>query len=119
MLASLVAAVGGARVTIRPVGPERKPSPASPIRDDVMRTLRMLAAEHFGPNVPLVPQQSTGATDGRWVRQIGIPVYGFSAISTAPEQSRAHGLDERIPVESFHKAVKFWYELLKKFSSGD
>jgi acetylornithine deacetylase/succinyl-diaminopimelate desuccinylase-like protein len=116
VLAALQHAVGDLQVTVRPVGPARKPSPASPIREDVMRTLKMLVAEHFGPNVPLVPQQSTGATDGRWVRQAGIPVYGFSAIATAPEESRAHGLDERISVESFRKAVRFWYELLKAFS---
>lgn len=114
---SLRAALGVANVTLRPIGPERKPSPASPIRDDVMRLLRSLTAEYFGPNVPVVPQQSTGATDGRWVRQAGIPVYGFSAIATSPDQARAHGLDERIPVESFHKAVRFWYELLKRSSN--
>ena len=114
---SLKVALGDSRVTIRPVGPPRKPSPASPIRDDVMQLLRSLVTEHFGPNAPVVPQQSTGATDGRWVRQAGIPVYGFSAIATGPEQSGAHGLDERIPVESFHKAVRFWYELLKRASS--
>jgi acetylornithine deacetylase/succinyl-diaminopimelate desuccinylase-like protein len=114
---SLKAALGDSRVAIRPVGPPRKPSPASPIRDDVMQLLRELTSEHFGPDVSIVPQQSTGATDGRWVRQAGIPVYGFSAISTGAEQSGAHGLDERVRVESFHKAVRFWYELLKRASS--
>jgi acetylornithine deacetylase/succinyl-diaminopimelate desuccinylase-like protein len=102
VLVSLRSALGDARVTIKPVGPERKPSPASPVRDDVMRTLRALTAEHFGPNVPVVPQQSTGATDGRWVRQAGIPVYGFSAIATGATDSRAHGLDERIRQHRAH-----------------
>lgn len=116
VLAALRKAVDDPKIDVRTVGPPRKPSPASPLRDDVMRKLRSLTAEHFGPNVPVVPQQSTGATDGRWVRQAGIPVYGFSAISTEPEQARAHGLDERISAESFHKAVRFWHDLLKEFS---
>ena len=115
--ASLRKAVGDSKVEVRTVGPPRKASPASPIRDDVMEKLRALTGEYFGTNVPVVPQQSTGATDGRWVRQAGIPVYGFSAIATEPSQARAHGLDERIPVESFHKAVKFWSRLLEDFSS--
>lgn len=109
-------AVGDSKIAVRTVGPPRQASPASPVRDDVMDKLRSLTAEYFGPSVPVVPQQSTGATDGRWVRQAGIPVYGFSAIATEPEEARAHGLDERIPVESFHKAVRFWYALLKEFS---
>jgi acetylornithine deacetylase/succinyl-diaminopimelate desuccinylase-like protein len=119
VLESLQKAIGNPKIAVRPIGAPRKPSPASPIRADVMERLRALVAEAFGPGVPVVPQQSTGATDGRWVRQAGIPVYGFSAIQTAKDESRAHGLDERIPVESFHKAVKFWYRLLKEFSSGE
>ena len=116
VLATLRKVVDDPKIVVRPVGPLREASPASPVRKDVMRKLRSLVAEYFGPNAPVVPQQSTGATDGRWVRQAGIPVYGFSAIATEPNESRAHGLDERIPVESFHKAVRFWYELLKEFS---
>jgi acetylornithine deacetylase/succinyl-diaminopimelate desuccinylase-like protein len=34
---------------------------------------------------------------------------------TGPEDRRAHGLDERVPVDSFHRAVRFWYQLLKEF----
>ncbi len=107
------------RIVVRPVGELREASPASPVRADVMATVRSLTAELFAPDVAVVPQQSTGATDGRWLRQVGIPVYGFSAIATEPSEARAHGLDERVPVESFRKAVRFWHRLLREMSSGN
>lgn len=93
-----------------------KPSDPSPLRLDVMTKLRTLSKEFFG-DAPIAPAQGTGATDGLRVRQLGIPVYGFSGLVTGPEDRRAHGLDERVPVESFHRAVRFWYQLLKEFGS--
>jgi acetylornithine deacetylase/succinyl-diaminopimelate desuccinylase-like protein len=37
---------------------------------------------------------------------------------TAAEDNRAHGLDERVSVEGFHRAVRFWYQLLKEFGGS-
>ena len=48
---------------------------------------------------------STGATDGLYVRNGGIPVYGVGALFDDINDTRAHGRDERVGVESFHQAV--------------
>lgn len=111
--ATLREIVADPAVKVERIG-ESKPSPPSPLREDVMTKLRTLSKEFFG-SAPIAPSQSTGATDGLRVRQLGIPVYGFSGIATGPEDRRAHGLDERLPVDSFHRAVRFWYQLLKEF----
>jgi len=113
--ATLREVVNDPEVKIQAIGVP-KPSDPSPLREDVMQKLRLLSKEFFGA-APIAPSQSTGATDGLRVRQLGIPVYGFSGLATGPEDRRAHGLDERVPIDSFHRAVRFWYQLLKEFGS--
>ena len=56
-----------------------------------------------------------GATDGMYTRSGGIPTYGVSAIDSNPDDVRAHGMDERVGVESFYKATQFWLELMRAF----
>jgi acetylornithine deacetylase/succinyl-diaminopimelate desuccinylase-like protein len=61
---------------------------------------------------------STGATDGLYVRNAGIPVYGVSAVFERIDDIRAHGRDERIGVKAYHDAARFWYELVKTLGGG-
>jgi len=91
-------------------------SPASALRDEVMGPVRDLVDEMFH-GVPIIPSMSTGATDGNYVRNAGIPTYGLSGIFGKAGESRAHGLDERIPVQSFYDAFQFWYEMVKRVAS--
>lgn len=91
------------------------PSPPSPLTPALMEAISSLT-EEFWPGVTVVPTMSTGATDGLYVRNAGIPVYGVSAIFEAGE-ARAHGRDERVPVRSFFEAAQFWYRLVKSVSS--
>ncbi len=102
------------RISYRPTSGAA--SAPSPFRADVLDTLAQVTEEFWGP-IPVTPSQSTGATDGLWVRNAGIPVYGFSAMAIQMSDIRAHGLDERILVESFYKAVRAWYRMIKSFSS--
>jgi len=87
-------------------------SPASPLRQDVMRPIEDLV-HRMWPGAAIVPEMSTGATDGLYVRNAGIPVYGKSAVFDRLDDVRAHGRDERIPVKSFHDSAEFLYQLLK------
>jgi acetylornithine deacetylase/succinyl-diaminopimelate desuccinylase-like protein len=87
-------------------------SPASPLRPDVMQPVTALAKKMW-PGAVVVPEMSTGATDGLYVRNAGIPVYGVSAVFERIDDIRAHGRDERIGVKAFHDAARYWYELVK------
>ncbi len=69
-------------VTELPAG--GRPSPPSPVRDDVFSAIREIGTELWGP-IPFSPTQSAGATDGLWLRRAGTPVYGFSAIGVGPD----------------------------------
>ena len=87
-------------------------SPASPMRADVLQPIEQLVRQMW-PGIPVIPEMSTGATDGLYVRNQGIPVYGVSAIFEDLNDVRAHGRDERVGVKSFHDASRFWYQMLK------
>jgi acetylornithine deacetylase/succinyl-diaminopimelate desuccinylase-like protein len=79
-----------------------------------MARIEPLAAKHW-PAIPVIPLMQAGATDGMYTRSAGIPTYGVSAVESNPDDVRAHGRDERIGIESFHKAAQFWLELMRGF----
>lgn len=92
------------------------PSPPTSITPEQAAILEELVGEMW-PDVPVIPEMSTGATDGLYVRNGGIPVLGVSAIFEPPDDMRAHGLDERVGIEEFHRAVEFWYRMLRRLAS--
>jgi acetylornithine deacetylase/succinyl-diaminopimelate desuccinylase-like protein len=93
------------------------PSPPSPLRPDVMSAMRAISAAFFG-GAPVVPEMSTGATDGLFTRNAGIPTYGVAGLSAEQaEPSRAHGRDERIGVQAFHTSVAVWEQLVQRMAA--
>ena len=60
---------------------------------------------------------STGATDGSFLRNAGIPTYGHSGLALDTGDVRFHGKDERIPVKSFYDGLEYLYRLVKAMSS--
>jgi acetylornithine deacetylase/succinyl-diaminopimelate desuccinylase-like protein len=88
------------------------PSPPSPLRDDIIMALQAALEKHYS-GVPIVPMMTTGATDGLFTRNAGIPTYGVSGIFAEEGNGRAHGQDERILKSSFLKAIDHWETLLK------
>jgi acetylornithine deacetylase/succinyl-diaminopimelate desuccinylase-like protein len=92
-------------------------SPPSPLTEEVLGTIERLTAKMW-PGVPVIPTMSTGATDGLYVRNVGIPVYGVSAIFEDPGDNRAHGRDERVAIGRFYEAMRFWYRMMKELSSA-
>jgi acetylornithine deacetylase/succinyl-diaminopimelate desuccinylase-like protein len=95
---------------------EAHPSPPSPLRPDIMGPIEALAAR-FWPGVPVVPEMSTGASDGLYTRNAGIPTYGVGAIFEDLNDSRAHGRDERVGIREYHQAAEYWYHLVKRLST--
>lgn len=88
------------------------PSTASPLRDDVLPAIEKVATG-FWPGATVVPGMSAGATDGLYLRNLGVPVFGISAIEIDPAEDRSHGLDERAPVKSVFESREYWYTLIK------
>ncbi len=86
---------------------------SSPLRPDVTNAFtRAVVALHPGMNV--APEMSTGASDARPFRVAGVPVYGVSgAWVRSPTDLRAHGKDERIPVQALDDNVRHWEMMLR------
>jgi acetylornithine deacetylase/succinyl-diaminopimelate desuccinylase-like protein len=56
----------------------------------------------------------TGATDGLFLRNAGIPTYGVSGLFIDINDIRAHGNDERIALKSLFESQEFLYRLVKE-----
>ena len=107
-------AIAGPKVKVEPDGGPFKPSPPSPLREDVLGAYTRSVRSLYGADTPIIPHMSTGATDGLFFRQVGIPVYGVEASwGISPDDERAHGLDERIPVRAFYDNIVHWENMLR------
>ena len=112
--ATLREVIGNPEIEISRVN-EPTASDPSPLTDEIMGILEPIVNDMW-PGVPVIPTMSTGATDGNYVRNAGIPVYGVAAIFGDPNDARAHGQDERVGVQEFYAAQEFWYRMLKRLS---
>jgi acetylornithine deacetylase/succinyl-diaminopimelate desuccinylase-like protein len=91
-------------------------SEPSPMKPEVMNALER-ATTLMWPGVPVIPVMSTGATDGLYLRNSGIPTYGVSGFFENVDDTRAHGRDERLGVKQFYEGREFLYRLVKALSS--
>lgn len=86
---------------------------ASPLRPDVTAAYTR-AVQALHPGMPVFPEMSTGASDARPFRVAGIPIYGANGGWTVvPIDNRAHGRDERLPVQSLYDNVVHWEMMLQ------
>lgn len=92
-------------------------SDPSPLRPDVLDALDATILEIWG-SLPIIPTMSTGATDGLYLRNAGIPVYGVAGIFSDENGSNSHGRDEHIDLESFNKALEHWDSILRRLTGG-
>jgi acetylornithine deacetylase/succinyl-diaminopimelate desuccinylase-like protein len=104
------------KVTVTPVA-DAKPSPPSPLKPEIMRPIEKLTQQMW-PGVPVVPTMSTGATDGLYFRQIGVPIYGVSGLFGDMDDQRAHGRDERIGIKEFYEGQEFLWRLVNELSGA-
>jgi acetylornithine deacetylase/succinyl-diaminopimelate desuccinylase-like protein len=91
-------------------------SPPSPLVPEVMGALERVTAAIW-PGVPVVPNMETGATDGLYLRNAGMPVYGVSGVFLDADDIRAHGRDERIGVRAYYEGAEFTYRFVKALAS--
>lgn len=96
--------------------PDRKSFPPPPLRRDVFGPLEKITSEMW-PGIPVIPEMSTGASDGIYTMAAGIPTYGISGTAIDRDDVRAHGRDERLGIESYYKGVDFYYRYLKAVTS--
>ncbi|MEQ1617695.1 MAG: M20/M25/M40 family metallo-hydrolase [Terricaulis sp.] len=82
---------------------------------EIMRPVERAAARLW-PGVPIVPIMSPGATDGRHLNNAGIPTYGMSGMFAVPGESNAHGLNEKIRVQSLYEGRGFLDAVVRDYA---
>jgi acetylornithine deacetylase/succinyl-diaminopimelate desuccinylase-like protein len=88
----------------------------SPLRTDVTGAFTK-AVTTLHPGMPVAPEMSTGASDARPFRVAGIPVYGVGGEWVrVPIDMRAHGKDERLPVQALDDNVKHWMIMVQEMA---
>jgi acetylornithine deacetylase/succinyl-diaminopimelate desuccinylase-like protein len=117
----LIGILGDTKLTVKYVSdagevsdtaPERKAmSPPAPIAE-VFGPLTRLT-DDLWPGVPVTPVMENGASDSIYFAQAGIPCYGYSAVALEQDDVRAHGKDERLPMDSYWKSLDFFYAFAK------
>jgi acetylornithine deacetylase/succinyl-diaminopimelate desuccinylase-like protein len=118
----LVTVFGDPRLTVKYVSdggvvsdtaPDRKAiAPPAPIPEVFEPLTRLTQA--IWPGTPVTPVMENGASDSIYFAQAGIPCYGYSAIALERDDDRAHGQDERLPVDSYWKSLDFFYAFVRE-----
>ena len=90
--------------------------PVSPLRKDVLNAVGQIAHTMW-PDAIVTPVMATGASDGKYLRTAGIPVYALSGMFTDIDDVRAHGRDERLGVKEFYDGVEFMYRFIKSVTA--
>src|SRR5215207_2781165 len=97
---------------------QRPPSPATALLPEIMEPVTQITRDMWG-NIPIIPVMSTGATDSRFYRALGVPAFGVSGLFSDPTvDARAHGRDERMRVQSYYEGQEFLYRLTKALTTS-
>jgi acetylornithine deacetylase/succinyl-diaminopimelate desuccinylase-like protein len=91
-------------------------SPPSPLVPEILDPIAKITKDMWGA-IPVVPNMETGASDGIYLRNVGMPVYGVSGVFLDQDDIRAHGRDERIGVREFYEGVESSYRLVKALTA--
>jgi len=91
-------------------------APPSSLESDFYAAIIRVAEREFS-NAPVLPFQSTGATDSAQLRLHNVQAYGLLPFPLTDEDfRRMHGDDERIPLASFNKGVDLLARVLAEFA---
>lgn len=92
-------------------------SPVSELREDVVNAVKKAVHQRY-PGVAVIGYMESGGTDGMHFRRAGIPTWAVSGIFMNPDEMFAHGLNERVPIDAFYRALDHWSIILKELAGS-
>src|SRR6185295_19177564 len=104
------------QITVTQLGQPVLSAPSA-LHEEIMGSIEKLSPE-FWPDAVVLPVMSSGATDGSYLRNAGIPTYGHSGLASDINDIRAHGKDERVLAMSFYEGEEYLYRLVKMLAGG-
>jgi len=103
-------------VRVEALPKRREPSPASRLDGAGWETLARSIREVF-PGTVVAPYLMVAGTDSRHFRGLCDCVYQFTPyVLDLDDMARAHGLDERMPVEAIGDSVRFYRRVIERAS---
>jgi len=96
-----------------------KPSEASILPTSLRAVLETTVTELYGA-MPVITYMEMGATDGLYLRNAGIPVFGIIGLFAPGDVLESlHGNDERVPITAYEQSAEFMRRLVRRLGSGD
>ncbi len=116
LMAELTKLVNDAQVRLEVQPDAGLAAPPSSLENDFYATITKVAAQDFG-GAPVLPMQSTWATDSAQLRLHNVQSYGLWPFPVTQEDlNRMHSEDERVPLASFTKGVAVLTDIVREFS---
>lgn len=110
VLGRLRKVIGDARVLVD--GEGTNPSPCSVTEGEAWDRLQAAIGQTW-PDAIVSPYLMVAASDARHYAEISEHVYRFSAMALSKqERGLIHGNDERVPVQTLHRTVRFYIRLM-------
>lgn len=109
--------VADAEVKVSFVDPPESTSPPPPLTPEILGPIETLT-EQMWPGIPVLPSMIAGGTDGRFLTPAGIPTYGVSGLFSQSGESNAHGLNEKVRVQSLYRSREFLDRLVRLYAGG-
>jgi carboxypeptidase PM20D1 len=96
---------------------EQEPPEAVSWDSELYRTIEAVVTEAMEDAV-VVPSLCVGATDNRFLRQQGVPAYGFIPCLLSPEEAAGfHGNDEFLTIDNLNMGCELMYEIVYRMCS--
>ena len=94
-------------------------SPESELPEEVMAAVGKALAARGMEDLTIFPSMSSGGTDGMFYRNLGYNTVGIGGGASKPNDTFAHGLNERMLVDAFYGGLDHWYIILKELAGND
>ncbi|HEY7294197.1 MAG TPA: M20/M25/M40 family metallo-hydrolase [Dehalococcoidia bacterium] len=86
---------------------------------ELFRVIQQVVNEAMEDAV-VTPVMTTGGTDNRFLRERGIPAYGFIPALLSPDELAGfHGNNEKLSVENFNLGCELTYEVVRRFCAAE
>ncbi len=110
--------LSGKDIEVVRIGNPANDSVSSGYNNRYFRGIRTIIEGMKENSLPVLPYITTGATDLRYFRELGIPAYGFFPITLSKDEYlRMHGKNERISIENIREGLHGTYQIIKFLGS--
>ena len=111
-IAQVEAIIDDARISVSPSGWDQGQPVAADWDTELYRTIESVVTEAMEEAV-VVPSTCVGGTDNRFLRQQGIPAYGFIPCLLSPEETLGfHGNDEHLTIDNLNMGCELMFEIV-------